>query len=370
METPPEHPLTEVRRTFAGAEVWGRVWTAGRPEAHLLAWPTTDAPFAEQWRAVSEAYESACAAHGLSRESETLVTVHLSDPANQRVPGAGRCLSVVGQPPAGLPARLALRATHLGGGIEKHAVPGGLRVTHGANTHTWLPDLAASGPEAVFERLRLLAPGLARQLVRTWIVVRDIDLRYGELLEARREAFREAGLGPLLPASTGIGGTPARAGACVNLTALLLDGLTPSRLTALAAPDHLPPAPSYGASFERGLAIAYADRRHLHLSGTASIGPDAEIRHEGDVAAQTRRTLENLTALLASAGASLADLAYLLVYLRDAADASTVRRVLADEGWGGLPHLVLHAPVCRPGWLVEIEGLAIQPFDDPRFPPF
>jgi hypothetical protein len=32
--------------------------------------------------------------------------------------------------------------------------------------------------------------------------------------------------------------------------------------------------------------------------------------------------------------------------------------------------LLLHAPVCRPGWLVEIEGIAIIAASEPELPAF
>jgi len=34
------------------------------------------------------------------------------------------------------------------------------------------------------------------------------------------------------------------------------------------------------------------------------------------------------------------------------------------------PVQVVVAPVCRPGWLVEVEGLAIIPASNPDLPPF
>jgi hypothetical protein len=33
-----------------------------------------------------------------------------------------------------------------------------------------------------------------------------------------------------------------------------------------------------------------------------------------------------------------------------------------------LPMIVLHAPVCRPGWLVEVEGIALVSARNPGLP--
>ena len=377
-----------VRQSVPGARAWGSVWETGRHEGHLLVWPTEDAPFAGQWSAVQAAYAATCASLGFSPDTETQLTLYLSDPSNQRsllesfLAGRGRtAVSLLGQAPAGNAARVALRAVHVGG-VAKFARPdGGLRLTHGAHGHVWFPDLVApegagAGAQsaAVFAGLRARADaegvGLAQALVRTWIILRDIDEDYAALLPARSAAFRDAGLGALLPASTGIGGAPACFGARIGLTALLYAGLAPGQVAALEAPDHLPPAPSYGASFERGLVLRFGDRRHLHVSGTASIGPEGDILHPGDVVAQTRRTVLNIEALLASASANARTMAYLLVYLRDAAEAGAVEAVLASSALGEVPRLVLHAPVCRPGWLVEIEGQGIDPSGDHRWAAF
>jgi enamine deaminase RidA (YjgF/YER057c/UK114 family) len=126
----------------------------------------------------------------------------------------------------------------------------------------------------------------------------------------------------------------------------------------------------YGVTFERGLAVDFGDRRHLYISGTASIDKAGRILHEGDVQRQTGRALDNIAALLKRGGAGLADLAYAIIYLRDFADAPAVERILAERLGSGIPRVMLLARVCRPGWLVEIEGLAITPRRDPRYGDF
>jgi len=65
----------------------------------------------------------------------------------------------------------------------------------------------------------------------------------------------------------------------------------------------------------------------------------------------------------------LADMMHLLVYLRDASDFERVRGYL-DERCPGLPMVVVQAPVCRPEWLIEIEGVAIAANEQPGLPAF
>ena len=122
-------------------------------------------------------------------------------------------------------------------------------------------------------------------------------------------------------------------------------------------------------AFERGARIVYGDRSHYFLSGTASIDAEGNIVHPGDVARQTARTLENMNALIERNGGSLSDLKQAVVYLRDWADRETVSRRLMESPLAAVPHLLLKAPVCRPGWLVEIDGIAVNGAGDGAFAP-
>jgi enamine deaminase RidA (YjgF/YER057c/UK114 family) len=46
------------------------------------------------------------------------------------------------------------------------------------------------------------------------------------------------------------------------------------------------------------------------------------------------------------------------VYLRDIADYSAVKKIF-DTRFPDCPRAIVQAPVCRPGWLVEMECIAI-----------
>jgi Putative translation initiation inhibitor, yjgF family len=93
------------------------------------------------------------------------------------------------------------------------------------------------------------------------------------------------------------------------------------------------------------------------------------VMYPGDVSMQTRRMLENISALLAEAGAQLKDIAMAVVYLRDAADYSIVNKIVT-ETCPDLNAVFVLAPVCRPAWLVEMECLALVPCKAPEFRPF
>jgi enamine deaminase RidA (YjgF/YER057c/UK114 family) len=125
----------------------------------------------------------------------------------------------------------------------------------------------------------------------------------------------------------------------------------------------------YGVTFERGTAIAYRDRTQLIISGTASIDCHGNILHPSDMPRQFERTVTNVEALLRGANAGLGDLGMIVAYIRDPADFQQAEQLL-EEQFGDLPFVVVLAPVCRPGWLIELEGLATVHSCSPGLPDF
>jgi chorismatase len=89
----------------------------------------------------------------------------------------------------------------------------------------------------------------------------------------------------------------------------------------------------------------------LLISGTASILGHATA-HPGDVAAQCRTTLDNLTTL----AGDLRSLQTVKVYVRHAEDLAAVRRECAAAFGGAAAYLV--TDLCRRDLLVEIEGVS------------
>ena len=88
-----------------------------------------------------------------------------------------------------------------------------------------------------------------------------------------------------------------------------------------------------------------------------------------DVERQTHRLWENVEALLKEANCTYDDVAHMIVYLRDVANYELVRN-LFEERFPDMPCVITHAAVCRPGWLVEMECMAIRPNDNPALPQF
>lgn len=202
---------------------------------------------------------------------------------------------------------------------------------------------------------------LLKNCARTWLFVRDIDLDYAEVVHGRNEAFDEQGLttSTRFIASTGIQGRQADCKVAVTYDSYSVLRLKDGDMRQLNALDHLNPTHEYGVAFERATCVDYVDRRHLFVSGTASIDSKGQILWPGDIRRQTERMWENVGALLDAAGFGWEDVGQMLVYLRDPADYSVVNGMF-EERFPDIPRIILHSPVCRPGWLVEMECMAMK----------
>ncbi|MEW6749597.1 MAG: RidA family protein [Candidatus Latescibacterota bacterium] len=302
--------------------------------------------------------------------------------------GNGRCLSLpaatyLRQPPCEpgvlceLQARVVL--TEQGDGVEVHDLPGlpypatGKVISCRGNDHIYLHNLTGGTPgdgwsyarqtEDAFrlaeEVLRSQRLGF-RDVIRTWIYIDDMQRDYADLNRVRTAFFRRAGV-QRMPASTGIQGgvyPPDRGGA---LDLYALRARRPVQIRPMHAPT-LNEAWSYGSSFSRGMTVTCEHRTMAYISGTASIDTEGRVVHVGDIDGQVRRMLLNVRELLAGGGAAPSDLVRATTYLKHAPDLEAFKRVYAEEGFPlDIPHTICNADVCRPDWLVEIEGAAIFP---------
>lgn len=309
----------------------------------------------------------------------------LSDSANQDslVKDADRelpacAVSVVEQPPLN-GTKVALWV-YIQAGMEITVRNKGLtEVSHNGYRHFWTGGRAHPDASGADSQTRVLLTGyiagleelqcsLAENCIRTWFFVQNVDVNYAGVVTARKEVFITQGLTEKTHyiASTGIQGRHAEPAAVVQLDAYAVKGVSPQQITYLYAPGYLNPTYEYGVTFERGTAVTYGDRRHIFISGTASIDNRGEIVFPGDIRKQTRRMLENVDALLQEGGASLEDIAQAVVYVRDPADYLAVKQYL-EANCPFLPYLLVWAPVCRPGWLIEMECMAIVPIREPAF---
>lgn len=369
----------------AAAEVSRFHSSGGVTEYHVTVRLAGNGSTEPQFDCLMQAYQEALRSVGIDVSSAVFRRVFCSDVTNQAdLFGSPRHLSRVGQAP--LPAsRFALWAWHLcgpDGALETTTDGATLSCRRGDLTHHWTAGITSmDNPEpyqqtrGVLEKqdawLRSQNMNMADHVARTWWFLQNMDADYQSLVEARREFFNSHGLTTETHyiASTGIAGTHPNVAARVSLDAYAINGLRREQVEFLEAPDHLCPTHDYGVTFERATALSYADRKHVFISGTASIDNFGRVVHPGDVIGQLDRTLENIEALLACAGANLGDLAAIIVYLRDPVDGAIIKAALREKA-GMIPFILVHAPVCRPSWLIEIEGIAVIPVNRPDLPGF
>lgn len=333
--------------------------------------------FEEQYRMILEAYIRVVKEELPDNSVAVFRRYFLSDAANQsdlvmdwECENADAALSIVQQPPLN-GSKIAMW-TYLQTGVSAERLKNGmLKVSFGDYTHYWTGSNFNKASNSEYQT-RLLLNDYIMQLteqgcslynncIRTWFFVQNVDVNYAGVVKARKEVFVTQNLTEKTHyiASTGIEGRHALPEVTVQMDTYAVNGIEESQIKYLYGSTHLNPTYEYGVTFERGTLVSYPDRKHIFISGTASIDNKGEILHSGNIRKQTERMLENVEVLMNEAGSSLSDIAQAIVYLRDTADYSVVKKIFYDKGFE-FPYLIVHAPVCRPGWLIEMECIGMK----------
>lgn len=342
--------------------------------------------FTEQIESLQAAYD-----HLVSEKLPGAVAVlkryFLSDAANQanvllatQVEHSDCALSIVEQPP--LDGTKVALWVYLQTDVQTRTLPhGDYEVSHGGYRHIWSASNFNKASKSEYQTrlllndyvMRLAEQGcsLADNCIRTWFFVQNVDVNYAGVVKARNEVFLTQNLTEKTHfiASTGIAGRHADHEVLVQMDAYAVDGVQKEQIHYLYAPTHLNPTYEYGVSFERGTYIDYGDRRHVFISGTASINNRGEIMYPGDIRRQTERMWENVETLLAEAECGFEHVGHLIVYLRDIADYTVVQEMF-EQRFPTIPKVYLQAPVCRPGWLVEMECMAVKTIHNEAYKPY
>lgn len=362
---------------YAGADAQLSFFPYGRREGHVYISPSDPSEDAElQLRHIAEAAHRVASETGLC---PVFMRWLLSDPTNQSayLPQENLCAtSVIRQPPMDGTKGTLLMILEEDADFKDQ----GDGTWLDSRRRLWMGDDDSMASEdsrlmttRYLDRLEMKLSGMGGSLkdhcLRTWLYVRDIDNNYKGVVKGRNDVFNRLGLTPATHfiASTGIEGAAADTSRLVSFNAIANLNVTPAQVTYLHGYTHLNPTYEYGVAFERGVAIDYADRRHVYISGTASIDSKGGIVAPGDIKAQTERMLENIGVLLREGDCGWDDVAHITVYLRDTADFRTVSDIM-ESRLPDLPKAVVLAPVCRPGWLVEAECMAIKQTANPLFP--
>ena len=116
----------------------------------------------------------------------------------------------------------------------------------------------------------------------------------------------------------------------------------------------MPPQGGYSQGIQAGDLIFVAGQ----------VGVDAHGKPTGDggMAAQTRQTIANIVAVLAEAGATLADVVSATVYVKDFSEYKVFDQVWQEcFGTHRPARATVKAELVHPALLVEIQAIAVRP---------
>jgi enamine deaminase RidA (YjgF/YER057c/UK114 family) len=192
-----------------------------------------------------------------------------------------------------------------------------------------------------------------RDVVRTWFYNDDILAWYPEFNQARTAFFQEHGI-TRMPASTGIG-VANFSGAALVTNAIAVQPKTGAVTVRRVKSPLQHEASAYGSSFSRAMEIADRKGRVLYISGTASILPNGETTHLGDVAGQIEKTMEVVKAILEHNKMNFTDTTRAIAYFRHQEHIPLWNQYCRNHRMPLLPVILTRCDVCRDNLLFEIE---------------
>lgn len=120
---------------------------------------------------------------------------------------------------------------------------------------------------------------------------------------------------------------------------------------AINPPQFPTPIAPYSAAAKAGNTV--------YVSGVLALGEGGTVLHVGDAAAQTRAVLDTIKTTLEAAGATLADVAFNHIFLKDFADYAAFNTVYAEYFPGPKPaRYCIKTDLVKPDCLVEIASIA------------
>ncbi len=119
-------------------------------------------------------------------------------------------------------------------------------------------------------------------------------------------------------------------------------------------------APAAIGPYSQAVTVPVGTATMIFCSGQIPLDPATGELVDGDIAAQTRRVLDNLGAVLAAAGAGFADIVKTTIFLADLADFAAVNAVYAERFAAAPPaRSTVQAARLPRDARVEIEAIAI-----------
>jgi 2-iminobutanoate/2-iminopropanoate deaminase len=120
-------------------------------------------------------------------------------------------------------------------------------------------------------------------------------------------------------------------------------------------------APAAIGPYSQAIVVPFDGGRHMvFCSGQIALDPKTGAMIEGDAAAQTRRTLDNLAAVIAAAGGRLGDVVRTTIYLANMDDFAAVNAAYAERFTSAPPaRSTIQAARLPRDAKVEIDAIAI-----------
>lgn len=108
----------------------------------------------------------------------------------------------------------------------------------------------------------------------------------------------------------------------------------------------------------------------LHISGHCAQDADGNTVGVGDITAQTHQVLGNIRKVLEGVGGQMSDIAKVTVFVTDMSVLDEIHRVRAEYFTPPYPasSLVQVTRLVREEYLIEIEAVAVIPFDRVKAP--
>jgi 2-iminobutanoate/2-iminopropanoate deaminase len=119
-------------------------------------------------------------------------------------------------------------------------------------------------------------------------------------------------------------------------------------------------APAAIGPYSQAVIVGVGDKRMVFCSGQIALDPATGAMVEGDVEAQTRQVLANLSAVLSAAGARFADVVKTTIYLKSMDDFGVVNAIYGERFVHDPPaRATVEAAKLPRGALVEIDAIAV-----------
>lgn len=97
----------------------------------------------------------------------------------------------------------------------------------------------------------------------------------------------------------------------------------------------------------------------VYVSGTLAFDADNNVAHVGDIEGQTRQVLETIRGVIETAGGTMEDVTYNMIFLKDWGDYQGMNKVYAEFFPGEKPaRFCIQCGLVRPDFLVEISSIA------------